>query len=332
MNIFLLPYTWARHFAMALWCGAAGLFAWWLALSWVVLVGPAWPPERDGPILMCTVAVMVAGASLLGEGNLDRLPMWKRLSRTLLGMAITGGLTFLWYWGWHAIAIKVLFFGDLAKDAEDASLVSLRYRLGAFVMGGFATALGPMIVRKAEGWLVHLMAGIASGLAAAAAWYAMNQAFQRDLYLAGLAMGLAWGATFGLLAWPIPDRLYAGWIRVLTGGRAGRRIPIDAKDGSPRERFVGHFPRGLDLFLPLDEGVLELHLSVTVDGENRYRARGLTLQPTLVRRFLERVDLRYDPRRPAPLETRLSSGDRMILGQGDQSAEVEFIMLPKEEQ
>lgn len=332
MNVFLLPYTWTRHFAMALWCATAGLLAWWFALSWVVLIGPSWSPEWDGPILLCAMSVAISGASLIGEGNLMRLPLGKRVARALIGMAISGALTFGWYWGWHKIALAVLFTGDLERDALDASLVSLRYRIGAFVMGGFACSLGPMMVRKAEGWFVHIMSGIASGFAAAAAWYAMNQAFERDLYLAGAAMGVAMGFTFGLLAWPIPDRLYAGWIRVMSGGRYGRRVPIDAGEGVPRERFVGHFPRGLDLFLPLDEGVNELHFSVTVDAEQRYRARGLTLQPTLVRRFLERVDLRYDPRRPAPLETKLSSGDRIVLGQGQQSTEMEFIMLPREEQ
>jgi len=332
LNIFLLPYTWTRHFAMALWCGAAGLVAWWVALSWVVLIGPSWSPEWDGPILLCGMSVAVAGASLIGEGNLMRLPLGRRVGRTALGMLISGGLTFAWYWAWHKVALAVLFTGDLSRDAMDGSLVSLRYRIGAFAMGGFACGLGPMIVRKGEGWLVHIMAGIASGFAAAAAWYAFNQAFHRDLYLGGAAMGVAWGFAFGLLAWPIPDSLYAGWLRVMSGSRYGRRIPIDARDGSARERFIGHFPRGLDLFEPLDEGVLELHLSVTVDKEQRYRARGLTLQPTTVRRFLERVDLRYDPRRPAPLETRLSSGDRITLGQGPASAEVEFLMLPKEEQ
>ena len=89
--------------------------------------------------------------------------------------------------------------------------------------------------------------------------------------------------------------------------------------------------RCLDVWLNAEGQVMELHLSVAVDGEQHYKARGLTLQPTVVRRFLERIDLRYDPRRPAPLETRLSSGDRVVLGQGDQATTLEFIMLPREE-
>lgn len=331
MNIFLLPYTWLRHFAMALWCASAGLLAWWLALTWVVKVGPSWTPEWDGPILMVTISVFVAGANLIGEGNLVRMKLVWRVSRTLLGVLISGALTMAWYWGWHKIALAFLFQGSLG-DATDPSLVSLRYRIGAFAMSGFACSLGPMLVRKGEGWFNHMMGGLASGLAASAAWYVMNQSVERDLYLAGAAMGLAWGGTFGLLVWPIPDKLYAGWLRMLSGSRFGRRVPIDALDATARERFVGHFPRGLDLFLPIDEGALELHISVAVDSKQHYRARGLSLAPTLVRRFLERIDLRYDPRRPAPLETKLSSGDRILLGQGEQSAEVEFLMLPREEQ
>jgi len=46
---------------------------------------------------------------------------------------------------------------------------------------------------------------------------------------------------------------------------------------------------------------------------------------------LERVDLRYDPRRPAPLETDLRMEDRVFLGAGAAQTEVEFLLLPKEE-
>ena len=79
-----------------------------------------------------------------------------------------------------------------------------------------------------------------------------------------------------------------------------------------------------------EQGVAELHLSVVVDERYRYAVRGLSVQPTLVRRFLERIDLRYDPMRPAPLETQLSMEDRVVLGEAGAS-ELEFILLPKEE-
>lgn len=329
MNVFLVPYTWQRHLAMALWCAGFGLLAWWGALSWTILVGIPRDPYWDGPFLMSVVPAAVAVASVLGEGNLRRWPLWNRMLKVLLTVLLTGGLSLAWYFLWHWTGHAVLF-SSLEEDAGDPSLVSLRYRIGAFLFAGFSTGLGPTFVRKLEGWVVQLMAGVTSGLAAGAVWHVCGQAFE-DLYLAGAAMGLVWGATFGLLAWPIPDSLYAGWLRVLTPTRFGRRIPVDAPDSGPKERFIGHFPRGLDLFLPVEEGVTELHASVAVDDKQRYKARGVTLAPTKVKRFLERVDLRYDPSRPAPLETRLHSGDRLQLGEGTESSEIEFIMLPREE-
>ncbi len=332
MNVFLLPYTWMRHLSMSLWCAGAGLLAWWVVLA-VFLNWTVWPPSLDGPILLSGVAAAIAGASLLGEGNLRRMALAKRLAFVGLGMALTVGFTLVWYYAWHFIVLKLVFgSGDYAQDATDPSLVSFTFRIGAFAAAGLASGLGPAIVRKGGGFIDHVAGGLAAGIGAGIAWHLLNsREFNTDLYLAGAGMGLTWGFLHGLLVWGIPDSLYAGWIRVLSARRFGRRIPVDAPDGGPKERFVGHFPRGLDLYLPVDDGVMELHLSVAVDDRQRYSARGLSLQPTLVRRFLERVDLRYDPRRPAPLETRLSSGDRIYLGEGERQAVLEFIMLPREE-
>ena len=78
MNIFLLPYTWLRHFGMALWCASAGLMAWWLVLTALVVLNLDWPPNWDGPILMTSISVTVAVASIAGEANLRRLPLWNR--------------------------------------------------------------------------------------------------------------------------------------------------------------------------------------------------------------------------------------------------------------
>jgi hypothetical protein len=46
---------------------------------------------------------------------------------------------------------------------------------------------------------------------------------------------------------------------------------------------------------------------------------------------LERVDLRYDPEKPVPLETPLSSGDMITLSDGQSGTHLEFVMLPKRE-
>ena len=340
VNIFLLPYTWLRHLSMAFWCASAGLLAWWGVLTLIVVVNVDWAPSWDGPIILTTVSVSVVAASILGEANLRRLPIWNRALRVLIGGAIAGGVTLGYYFVWHFF-VGMVVFDKYAVDANDPSLVSFSFRVGAFAMGGLGSGTGAMVARKFTEPVSHLAGGMAAGLCAGCVWFIAGLpteevvyglfAPQRDLFLAGALMGTVWGFVFGLLTWSIPDELYVGWLRVLTPHRFGRRIPIDAPDRTPKERFIGHFPRGLDLFLTDEEGVQELHLSVTVDEKQRYTARGLSQYPTLVRRLLQRVDLRYDPRRPTPVETSLSSGDRIVLGEGEQRAELEFILLPKEE-
>lgn len=335
MNIFLIPYTWPRLFMMALWCGGAGLLAWWAVLTWFVVLGPFWGPDWDGPFLMCAISGAIAGASILGEGNLRRRRLMSRIWRLTLVIGLAIGFTMAWYWIWHKISLSIIMPESMLADAKDSSLVSFRYRLGAFGMSGLVTGLACLVGRKPDGWkgmVNHAIGGLTSGLTAAIVWYLFNDVIQTDLYLAGAAMGLSWGASFGLLIWGIPDELYSGWLRVLSYRRYGHRIPIDAAELGPKERFVGHFPRGLDLFLGVDDGVMEMHISVAVDKKQRYWLRGLSLRPTMLRRFLERVDLRYDPRRPAPLETRLRSGDHIEIGDDTNAAQLEFLMLPREEQ
>ena len=41
MNIFLVPYAPMRHVVVGLYCAGAGLFAWWLLVLTLGLVGPA---------------------------------------------------------------------------------------------------------------------------------------------------------------------------------------------------------------------------------------------------------------------------------------------------
>ncbi|MCB9760088.1 MAG: hypothetical protein H6739_09665 [Alphaproteobacteria bacterium] len=336
MNIFLVPYTWWRHLQVAAVTGGATLSAWWLLLTFFVWVGPFWTLDYDGAIYLAVVAGTSAAISIFAEGSLRRYsPLW-RLTRALLALGISGGFTFLWYWVWTFVSAPAIFGEEFADDVSDPSLVTLRFRLGAFAMAGLCTAAGPIVLRKGAGLMTQLIAGVAAGLTAAAVWHLCNYPpfeIYGDLYLASAFSALTWGLTFGLLAWGIPDELYAGWVRVLSPARFGYRIPVDAPDRSPKERFIGHFPRGLDMWLPVQDGVMELHLSIAVDDKQRYKARGLTLKPTVVRRFLERIDIRYDPRRPAPLETRLTSGDRVVMGDPDagSATTVEFIMLPREE-
>lgn len=331
MNVYLLPYTWTRHLAMALWCGGAGVVTWWVVLSAMLFIGLDWPPHWDGPLLLGTMAGAIAGASVLGEGNLRRVELKRRLALPVAAAAASAALAVLGDIVWRAVAAGI-FARDFATDVADDSLVSLTFRFGSFGAAGLATAVGPLAVRRLHDPVSHLAGGVGGALAGAATWHLLGlTGLGQGMYLSAAALGLVWGGVFGLLSWGIPDALYAGWVRVLSGSRAGVRIPVDAPDGLPKERFIGHYPRGLDVFVPVHEGASELHVSVAVDGKQSYTARGLTLLPVQVRRFLEKVDLRYDPRRPAPLETGLSSGDRIVVGEGAQRAELEFLMLPREE-
>jgi hypothetical protein len=332
VNIFLIPYTWYRHLAMAFWCAAWGLAAWAAVLTFLVKLSPGWHPALDGSVLLSTLAGTIAFASIAGEAALRRRSVFSSSWRLLLATALTVGLSMAGYWFWGEVFNRLVYSDQAALDAVNSSLVTLRYRVGAFALAGLASGVGPLVLRRGAGWIEHLAGGLASGLAGAAAWHLLNyQGHGSDLFWAGAGLGLVWGFMHGLLVWGVPDDLYAGWLRVLSWNRYSRRIPVDALNGEPNERFVGHFTRGLDLFLGADDGVAEMHVSVAVDVKQRYAVRGLSLAPTRVRRFLEQIELRYDSRRPAPLQTTLKSGDRIELGEGEQQAQLEFIMLPKEE-
>jgi hypothetical protein len=348
VNIYLLPYTAARHLAMALWCAGAGLLAWWLVLTVMVeLETSLWSAALDGPVLLCALAAAITGASVAGEDNLRRAPLKVRALRLGIGLGLGVGLCAAGVAAW-TFGLPLLLNADSAAyaNAVDPTLVSLSYRVGLFGVMGLSCGVATLVVRKLADPISHVFGGIAAGLFGGALWFILSgttlggllspyllnvPSLGQDLFLAGAGLAAGAGFAFGLLTWGIPDDLYAGWLRVLSPERFGRRIPIDPLDDAGRERFVGHFPRGLDLWLPVQDGVMELHLSIKVDKDKVYAARGLSLQPTTVHRFLERVDLRYNPSRPAPFETVLSSGDRIVMGSGAARSEVEFLMLPKEE-
>lgn len=329
MNIFLIPYTPVRHTAVAVVCAALCAIAWWivLALSWS---GPPWAATWDGPVFLGALAAAAGGGSVLAEGALRRWPLWRRAAFTALGVLSSAVFALVFFSLWSTL------FGPLILGTElaDPTLVSLRYRLLGWLAAGFGAGIGPMLVRRFKGGLSHVVGGVVAGFAGALVWYVFGYKpynLGSDLFLASALGSTVFGFTYGLFTWGVPDELYAGWLRVLTVSRHARRIPINGADGSPRERFVGHFPRGLDLFLPVEDGVMELHVSVLLNRRGEFRARGLTLQPTSVQRFMERVDLSYDKRRPAPLDTRLASGDRIVMGPARQATVVEFLMLPREE-
>lgn len=365
MNIYLIPYTMARHVVTALPVGGAALLAWWWTLWFIVAMGPVlharglwWSQAAEGAWFLANVATAVAFASVLFEGSLRRRALRWRFGFALLA----AGIAFVGAWLAWAIwtpLLPLLGGQGMREVLADTSLVTLRYRLPLWIGAGLASGVGPLCARGLQrllserwgvavdphppvgGWtwslagrstFQHAGGAAAGSLLGAAAWHALGfyDWLQGDLYLAGAAGALVWGLGHGLLVWGIPDELYAGWVRVLSPERHGLRIPIPRADGSPAERFVGHFPRGLDLWLPADRGVAELHASFVVDEHHRYAVRGLSVEPTVVRRFLETIDLRYDPQRPAPLETSLRMEDQILLGPEGETR-LEFLLLPKEE-
>ncbi len=366
MNIYLIPYTPGRHLVMGYVLSGVALVTWWALLGFFVQ-GQAWMYENlgfmfkqymEGPMFLGGVAVMLSLASMLLEGSLRR----RRLRWRVLLTGAAGGITLFGFLiGYPVYQYTMPLFTGESTDllVADSNLVTLRFRLPLWLLAGFWSGMGPFVVRRFQhtmasrwGWMKdsdfvppqptwpewfnqlfsHVAGAMVAAAFGAAVWHLFghDSRIAGDLYWASALGPMVWGFLYGVLIWPIPDDLYAGWIRVLSAERYGLRIPIPHADGSPAERFLGHFPRGLDLYLPVEQAVAELHVSFVVDGNSRYAVRGLSIEPTQVKRFLERVDLRYDPRRPAPLETELKMEDRIILGDQSQTV-VEFIMLPKEE-
>lgn len=367
MNIYLVPYTGMRHWVLAVTLCAVGLVAWWLALVVNVWGGPfmhdhlpfKFAPRMEGTVYLGFLVVSVSFASVFIEGAMRRRPLRWRLFWPMFGAGIA---FFGMLISFSMIRLTLpLFTGDVTDELlADPSLVTLRYRVQLWIAAGMWSGIGPWCARRlhavmtrrwnrfgrdgtgpppSPGWLewigiafAHLFGGIVAGAFAAAAWHVPGYygRIEGDLYLASACGAATFAALHGLLVWPLPEDLYAGWVRVLSYERYGLRIPVPHVDGTPAERFAGHFPRGLDLYLPADRGVAELHASFVIDGEGRYAVRGLSIHPTIVKRLLERIDLRYDVRRPAPLETTLQMEDKVFLGP-QQETVIEFLMLPKEE-
>lgn len=338
MNIFLVPHTWARHVAVALVVAGAALLNWFVFLHWIVWAGPTLQyygllPSvgAEGTWFLATTAATIGAASLFAEHSLRRSVLWKRLLLPLAAGVVTFAICLFVIFISRLVMLYLFTSSDVRELAADPSLVSLRYRLLPWIFCGAASGAGPLLVRRFQGFVLHLLGGLVAGGLAAALWHWLGYQILGNLYLASAAACFVWGLLHGLFVWEIPSDLYAGWVRVLSDNRFPLRVPIDHIEGGASERFLGHFPRGLDAYLPVDDGVAELHVSFVVDDEHHYAVRGLSQQPTMVLRLMESLDLRYDPRRPAPLETSLQMEDRIVMGAGATQTEVEFLLLPKEE-
>ncbi|MFK7930204.1 MAG: hypothetical protein AB8H79_18595 [Myxococcota bacterium] len=369
MNIVLIPHNWSRHVAVAFYTGAVPVVIWWIMVNWLVGLGPTlhengllWIPEAEGPILFGVMAAAIAWVHIAAEGGLRRralvwkvlLPFVAAVSAMLLTVLLVLLLEFL-------TPMIAGLRGPSGAVFQSPHTVTLRHRIAEWVISGLVVGNVTMLVRGVWSFtgslarfipdriktfvelpenpakltfgiaVHHVLGGVAAALVGAGVWHLCAAVIFKDMYLAS-ALGFgAWGFSFGLLAWGVPENLYAGWIRVLSNHRFGHRIPIDTPEGGPVERVMGHYPRGLDLWVGAENGVAELHASFVVDAAGGYAVRGLSQQPIGVKRALEAVDLAYDPASPVPLETDLRMEDRVIIGPPGNHTLVEFILLPKEE-
>lgn len=153
VNIFLIPYTWYRHLAMAFWCASWGLVGWAAVLTIFVKLSPSWHPALDGSVLLSTLAGTIALASIAGEAALRRRSLIQSSWRVFLGTGLSVLLAMLGYWLWSEVFNRLVYSGEAGIDAVDSSLVSLRYRFGAFVLAGLASGIGPLLLRKGSGWV-----------------------------------------------------------------------------------------------------------------------------------------------------------------------------------
>lgn len=370
MNIVLIPHNGTRHVAVAFMTGAVPLMIWWFLLNWLVLFGPSlfemgllWAPQAEGPILFMLMAAGLAGTHIAAEGGLRRRALAWRIILPLIAGLLAAVLTVLCVVGVELGTGFALGFvsGPLGDLYANPSTVTLRHRLLEWVLAGSCVGIVTLLVRvvwsyigalapfipeslkaflevppapaRVTVWMTleHLLGGPASALLGASVWQILSHLVVGDMYLASALGFTMWGFSFGLIAWGVPSDLYAGWVRVLSAHRYGHRIPIDALDGGVVERVVGHYPRGLDLWVGADHGVAELHASFVRASDGKYTVRGLSQQPVMVKRSLESINLAYEPASPVPLETDLRMEDRVILGPKGNETVIEFIMLPKEE-
>ena len=341
MNIFLIPYTWMRHVQVALWCGIFSTTAWWLYVMFFLYIGPFWGESYDGFIWLAGLVVAVSGGSLLLEGNMRRTSLRKRILKIVIASGVAFGSFFVLFLLYQAVLGSVFFSllnllktEDITVDLADMHRTAFQNQLFLFLAAGVSVSLGTLSVRGwRHSWFHfgnHLLGGVIAGLSFALVWTYFLYFYSSglDLYYSGAFGSLTFGFFFGLSAWSVPDELYAGWLRVMSSSRFGHRVPIDATAEETKERFVGSYANGLDLYLPLQEGVMELHVSAFVESGQKYILRGLSQQATQIKRPLESVNLQYEPQSPQPAETQLYSEDLIYMGK---SGVIEFIMLPREE-
>jgi hypothetical protein len=308
---------------------------------WFLYMGPFWSPDFDGFFWLCPLVLASSGGSIFLEGSLRRAPLRWRILKFLTSVGSAFALFYFLFLIYDATIGPIFYMiFDIVKeesnniDLTDPHKIVFQHQLGLFLVAGFCTTFGTLIVRKWKGMFHvgnHIIGGLLAGLSAGTVWmFFLNFSPSTGvhLYLSGAFSSLTFGFVFGLSAWTIPDELYAGWLRVMSPSRFAHRVPIDATEGGTKERFVGSYANGLDLYLPQGEGVMELHVSAYVEEGQNYIIRGLSQQSTVIKRSMETVQLHYNPQSPQPSETQLYSEDLIYMGSG---GVLEFIMLPREE-
>jgi hypothetical protein len=350
----VVPFTLLRHLVPPLIGGACGLVAWWVVIvltGWrrsnALAAGAAEPmrAEVEGVLLLAVLAGAVAVGQILLEGRFERTGRRRRYGAALFAGFVATSCT--------ATSARVHLALSESTLRADTATYSLAWHVLPWMLAGGCAGLALVLVREGR-YLVewaqrrwelrvfappppndlghgvtsalHLLGGPLAGLAGALVWYSVG-VWRGGHFFASAAGCWTVGVVLGALVWAVPDRLYRGWVRVLVGSRPGWRVPVDHAQAGLRERFVGHFPVGMDLHLPDSDGVAELHVSVVARAPGRWASRGLTRAGVKVRRPLEWMELTYDPTLPAPLEAPLLTGDRIELGP---SAELEFVVLPRE--
>lgn len=327
MNIFLIPFTWARHWQFAFWSGLFGLICWWLYLVWIISFGAWWSSSLDSFVTSSVLIVSTIASQILGEGSLRRWSLKEMGKKFGLGLLYSSGLSIVFLGTWNLISASI--FSDVGNIHH---IVALKVRLGDIISSGLVTAGTLLALQRATDknlYIHYLLAGLFAGLGAGAIWSIFGYYIFQNLYWAGAMLCMGFGFFFGLAARSIPDDLYVGWIRIVAGSRFGHRIPIDAKQRLVKERFLGSYPNGLDMYIPPTEQVQELHTSIVHNPHNdTYILRGLSQQHTKMKRFLEWAKLDYNPTSPVPNEVVLQNEDMVEIGE---QISFEFLILPKEE-
>ena len=325
MNIYLIPYTWVRHFQFAWWSSVCGLIVWWFFLLWVTVFGAFWSASWDAYVTCALLVNSVIWAQESGELSLRRQPLKQRVKRLSLAMLIGILSTLLIYWSWSLLSM--MFLDNAGKIHH---VVGLKYRLGDFISSGLSVSLSLLILQRSfKNGIVYVLGGIFAGLATGAAWSITSYYWFQNLYWAGALMFSSFGFFFGWAVRSIPPDLYVGWVRILNGSRFAHRIPIASSTQEPKERFLGSYPNGLDMYFPYNENVQELHVSIVHSpADGAYILRGLSQQHSKMKRLLEWAVLNYDAKSPQPNQVVLQNEDIIEVGP---DITAEFLILPREE-